>query len=441
MKPVAAALLLALLLLNAARVATARGPVPKHTPELIVDVDVFDEIGARRHKMTEAEVTELVVQLKRNGCDTLLIRCGCHDVFLYPSTLSHPFGFDAQHARAHPLPPREKDIESYVAWRTQRGKRCAEVIRDVNPVAAFIRAGHARGMKVMMWIDLFDAGWPGYRSKFLDEHPHCQWVGRDGKTRFEGLMDYSWPEAREFRVSQARELLDLGADGIHCSTCCHLRHLPNTHEEDFYGFSEPVVSAFQAKYGVDIRTAKDFDKAAWHDLKGQAMVQLYRDLAKLCHQRGKRLWIGLHLGRYTQFHVDPLFSTNVVARYSNHWRTLVDDGIADAFIVGDYEIMSKPDGAYWTAKPDIQRRGGEDLFAWAAREYQAYCKGRTRLYVFSEWLARPLEPRLQFWTDVVLKHGFDGIDMHEARDFEADPANMALLGAMAKRLKSGKQRP
>ncbi|MCF6286084.1 MAG: hypothetical protein L3K26_12960, partial [Candidatus Hydrogenedentes bacterium] len=409
------------------------------SPELIVDIDVNDEVWMRDHAMTEADVNTLVAQLKENGCETLIIRGGCLGLLPYQTKLSYPMGFDVEHARANPT-PTVKDMETYISQRTALGERYAKVIENFNPPEAFVRAGHAHGMKVLLWIDLFDDMFPGYRSKFLDENPHCQWVGKDGTTYFEGLTDYAWKEARAFRVAQARELLSFGADGIHCSTSSHTRHLPNVHEDDFYGYSEPVVQAFQAKYGVDIRTAEDFDKAAWHDLKGEAVVQLYRELAELCHGLDKELWIGLQLGRYTHFAADPHFSTNVVARFTNHWKTLVDEGIADAFIVGDFEIAASPDHAYWTAKPDIRRKEGEDLFGWAAREYQAYCKDKTRLYLFSEWLpgsTQALEARTQFWADLTLKHGFDGIDMHEAWNFESQPGNMAVLGRMAERLKGG----
>jgi len=415
-------------------ISTAQSP---SNPTLIVDVDVNDEVWLRDHAMTEEDAITLVKQLKENGCQTLLIRCGCLGLLPYQTALSYPMGFDVEHARAHPTADIT-DMEEYIANRIALGERYAEVIKSFNPPEVFIRAAHEQGMKAIVWIDLFDDLYPGYRSKFLDEHPHCQWVGKDGKTHFMGLTDYSWPEARAFRVAQARELLDLGADGVHCSTSSHTRHLPNTHEEDFYGYSQPIVDAFQSRHGVDIRTAETFDRAAWHDLKGEAMTQLYRDLATLCHERDKELWIGLQLGRYTQFAVDPHFSTNVVARYTNHWKALVDEGIADAFILGDYEIVSTPDHAYWSAKPDIQRQPGEDLYAWAAREYQGYCKGKTRLYLFSEWLPgdpQQLEAKAGFWADTTLKHGFDGIDMHEAWNFEANPASMAILGRMGARLR------
>ncbi len=170
------------------------------------------------------------------------------------------------------------------------------------------------------------------------------------------------------------------------------------------------------------------------------MVKLYRELAKLCHGRSKELWIGLQLGRYTQFTVHPHFSTNVVARFSNHWKQLVDEGVADAFVLGDFEIAASPNHDYWKVKKDIQLRAGEDLFGWAAREYQAYCRGKTRLYLFSEWLPNDspgLAKRLRFWSDVVCTNRFDGIDVHEACKFESHPEDMAELGRMSERLRSG----
>lgn len=406
-------------------------------PELIVDIDVNDDVWMRSHAMTEQDVQTLVAQFKENGCQTLLIRCGCLGLLPYRTALSYPMGFDPDDARAHPTPVIE-NMETYIAQRSAWNQRYARVIEAFNPPEALIRAAHAQGMKAIAWLDLFDDGFPGYRSKFLDEHPHCQWVGKDGKSYFTGLMDYAWPEARAFRVAQARELLDLGADGVHCSTSSHCRHMPNTHEQDFYGYAQPIVDAFQAQYGTDIRTAGDFDRNAWHDLKGEAMVQLYKDLAAECHGRGKLLWIGLQLGRYTQFAADPHFGTNVVARFTNHWRRLVDEHLADAFIIGDYEIVSSPAHAYWSAKPDIQRKAGEDLYGWAAREYQPYCKGKTRLYLFSEWMPHDpatLDAQTQGWAATTRQYGFDGIDMHEAWNFESHPENMAILGKMAARLR------
>src|SRR5690606_2677472 len=130
---------------------------------------------------------------------------------------------------------------------------------------------------------------------------------------------------------------------IHCSTSAHSCHLHIPKEADGFGYEAPIAEVFLATHGVGIRTAEAFDREAWHDVKGDAMVTLYRELAELCHGRKKPLWVGLQLGRHTNFAVDPHFGTNVAARYANHWKTLVDEGIADAFILGDFEIVASPE--------------------------------------------------------------------------------------------------
>ncbi len=404
--------------------------------ELVVDVDVNDEVWLREAPMTESNVDNLVAGFHARGCRKLIVRAGCLGLLPYRTQLTYPMGFDAEHARANPT-PQVPDMEEYVTQRSAWNEKYARVIADFNPPEAFVKAGHKRGMKVIIWLDLFDDGFPGYRSKFLDENPHCQWTARDGKTYFQGVTSYAWPEARAFRVAQARELLACGADGIHCSTSSHCRHMPNVQEEDFYGFEQPIVEAYRSKYGVDIRTADDFDKEVWHDVKGQAMVQLYRELAELCHGQGKELWIGLQLGRYTQFSADPHFGTNVVMRFTNHWKTLVDEKIADVFVLGDYEAMSASSQAYWSAKKDIVLNPDEDLYAWAARTYQPYCRGKTKLFLFSEWLpgdVTELENRMTFFAERVRLNGFDGIDVHEAASFEWPEAKMEVFGRFADRL-------
>jgi hypothetical protein len=388
--------------------------------------------------MTEAQAEQLVRDLHAGGAQTLLLRMGYLGYLPYRTDLSYPIGFDADHARAHPpernMPPAklEEYIASHIAWND----RYRQVLAAYNPPEVFIRVGHELGMKVIIWLDIFDDGYPGYRSKFIDEHPRCQWTGRDGTTRFAGLISYAWPEARAFRVAQAAELLDLGADGVHCSTSAHCRHLPNVQQDDYYGFEQPVVDEYQKRYGLDLRTAATFDKEAWHTIKGEFMNRLYRELATVCHARGKELWVGLQLGGYTHLAADRHFGTNVVARYRNLWRPLVDEGIADAFIVGDYELCTDPAMPYWSAKalqPDPQG----DLYAWAAREYQGHCRGRTKLYLFGEWLPGGtivLDEACADWAQRVLQYGFDGIDMHEAMNFEANPQGMDVLKRLRDRL-------
>jgi hypothetical protein len=406
------------------------------TPKLIVDIDFNDEVMIRPEPITENDVEKLVQDLHANGPEILLVRTGYLGYLPYRTNLSYPVGFDVEHAYRHPFDRDSVKMEQWIKIRKQDNERYRKVIETFNPPEVFIRVGHELGMKVIMWIDIFDDMYSGHRSRFIDNHPHCQWTARDGKTRFEGLISYSWPEARAFRVNQAKELLRLGADGIHCSTSAHCRHLPNVHQDDFYGFEDPVVEEYRKRYGIDIRTAATFDKEAWHTIKGEFMNKLYSELAAECHALGKELWVGLQLGDYTHHSADPYFGTNVVVRYRNLWRELVDENIADAFIIGDYELCSKPDMDYWKVKA-LKPKPGSDLFAWAADYYQPYCKGKTKLNLFGEWLAsspREMDIQLAQWSERVLVNGFDGIDIHEAANFEHTPEDMKLLKRMRQRM-------
>ena len=411
---------------------------PATAVELIVDIDFNDEVYMRPEPITEAQVEKLVRDLHAAGTDTLLVRMGFLGYLPYRTNLSYPVGFDAEHARRNPYKRSmdSKELESFIKKREEVAARYRKVIESFNPPAVFVRVGHELGMKVVFWIDIFDDMYSGYRSKFIAEQPHCQWTARDAKTVFKGLISYAWPESRAFRVSQVKELLDLGADGIHCSTSAHCRHLPNVQQNDAYGFETPVVDEYRKRFGIDIRTAKEFDKEAWHTIKGEFMNRLYRELADECHGRGKEFWVGLQLGPYTHLSADPYFGTNVVARYRKLWKPLVDEKIADVFIVGDYEICASPSHSYWkakTLKPDPKG----NLFAWAARRYGPYCKGKVKLYLFSEWLVnspQALDARMVVWAKRVLDDGFDGIDMHEAMNFEVTPGGMEILKRLRDRL-------
>ncbi len=403
-------------------------------PEIIVDIDFNDEVITRPEPMTEAQVVELVEELHANGCRTLLVRMGFLGLLPYRTELSYPPAFDEEDFRANYRGSAE-EIERLVERNRSWLERYRAVLATFNPPEVFIRAGHERGMKVIMWIDIYDDYYPGFRSKFLDEHPHCQWTARDGRTRFRGLLQYAWPEAREFRVRQARELLDLGADGIHLSTSAHCRHMPNVHENDFYGFGAPVVEEYRRRFGVDITADDGFDREAWHEIKGEAVNRLYRQISAVCHERGADLWIGLQIGDYVHLAADPYFSDNVVARYRNLWEPLVTGGIADAIIVGDYESMTAgPAHPYWRAKRSIPEDA--DLYAFGARQYGPLCREHgVRSYLFGEWLPgshQALDSQLATRARYVLDNGYDGIDLHEAVNFEG--GRMVFLQRFAQRL-------
>ena len=152
------------------------------------------------------------------------------------------------------------------------------------------------------------------------------------------------------------------------------------------------------------------------------MNQLYRELADECHGEVRSFGLAynsasIRISRPTHTLVPTLWP-----RYGNLWKEMVDEKIADAFIVGDYEICtSPPSHPYWKAKTLIPAPKG-DLFAWAAEQYQPYCKDKAKLYLFSEWMTHErnaLDANMKRWAKRVLDNKFDGIDVHEACNFES----------------------
>jgi len=148
------------------------------TPELVVDIDVNDEVMIREQMLTEGEIEQLVLDLHDHGATTLLVRMGYLGYLPYRTALSYPVGFDAEHARKYPYRRNlgEDELDEWIRKRAAANARYAEAIREFNPPEVFLRAGHELGMKVIFWIDLFDDGYTGHRSKFIDEHPQCQWT-------------------------------------------------------------------------------------------------------------------------------------------------------------------------------------------------------------------------------------------------------------------------
>jgi hypothetical protein len=83
-------------------------------PELIVDIDVNDEVASRKQPLTADDLAVLVAQLKAQGTQTILVRCGFTGLLPYHTRLSYPMACDPDEVRAfgpHALAP---DVEKYM---------------------------------------------------------------------------------------------------------------------------------------------------------------------------------------------------------------------------------------------------------------------------------------------------------------------------------------
>jgi hypothetical protein len=144
-------------------------------------------------------------------------------------------------------------------------------------------------------------------------------VGRGKEPGPLAALSPSFPETREWWLSWVKDILDAGADGVEMRVRNH--HSILAWGE--LGFEQPVVDEFQTRYGVDLLSTDDFDRAAFRKLRGEAYTQFYREARELVKSYGKRL--GLHVS--TTMDTEPEQGAAMEIQWD--WQTWLKEGLAD----------------------------------------------------------------------------------------------------------------
>ena len=230
--------------------------------EAVMCVDFFDlcffaSLRARR-PYTPQDIEQLMRECKRAGIAHALWRVSACGSAVYRSEV------EDRHFRQDTRPDAHAAEEFIERW---------------DPLAEGCRMGHRAGIPVVVWMTVYDEGYEqyGHYSKLLREHPECQWVDRTGKHHFTGVPCYAFPAARRFRVQMIEEVCRWPVDGIMLSFRSHSVQTQAYRDAEEFGYEAPVVAEFKRRYGVDIR-AQEFDRAAWHKLKGEYFTQLLREV-------------------------------------------------------------------------------------------------------------------------------------------------------------------
>jgi len=202
-----------------------------------------------------------------------------------------------------------------------------------DPELAAAQAAHAAGRQIYAYETLFDEGAPTdirygdntpfpWQSRFTIEHPEYLVVDRTGTQRQWGVLEYAWPEVRQFMMQRFLTFLDrYPFDGVYLCTRTHSKPADTA---DQFGYGEPIVAEFRRRYGVDIRT-QPFDHAAWERLRGEYLTQFLREFSVALHARGKQLSIGIPLGDC----LGPPYG-----HLALDWPTWVKEGLIDELVVG-----------------------------------------------------------------------------------------------------------
>jgi len=223
--------------------------------------------------------------------------------------------------------------------------RMAAVMRAIDPLESCVRHAHKHGLKVYPEVTIFDSLYYAPPTEFFQRHPEFTWVSRDGRKHIPGVPCYAYPEVRQYRVEQMKELCAYGIDGI---KLCPRSHSPwpgrnaggGNEGSRGYGFNEPVVREYLRRYGRDPRDAKpdSLDELRFVQLKGDFLTQFLREVKTVMGAAGKKLTLVIAHGMadpvsadWMYIDADTLAGERIVdelcvmgsaAADLNHWRLL-----------------------------------------------------------------------------------------------------------------------
>lgn len=280
----------------------------------------------------------------------------------------------------------------------------ADVMEDIDPLEECVKACRRYGVEVWAWATVYDSMYYAPEDEFFMQHPEYTWVSRDGSKHIPGVPCYAYPEVREYRLNQVRELVSkYDIDGVYLSMRSHspwpLRRESSAVQEGCgsreYGYNEPVVAEYKRRYGVDPR------EVPWDSLEAVRFVELKGEFFKTwlaeAHEITKAA--GVELAMNTQItSADPVAANwmyipaDDIAREGvvdelcilsgagldmNRWRVLSDGKVRMTTFTG---IHSKD----WRQSRDSFRRGLEDMLTNPTTSGACFHEF-ANVYVYNLW--------------------------------------------------------
>ena len=154
--------------------------------------------------------------------------------------------------------------------------------------------------------------------------------GKDGYVAFSSLEDEylssphpAYPEVMKLWLDTIAKLSETGADGVDIRISDHASW---TIDGDEYGFNEPVVTEFKKRYGVDVLTAPEFDRARWRALNGEYFTNFMRRSAKILHDRGMKLHVHISMQMLDR---DFWTLNDAPVNFKWEWRKWIEEGLID----------------------------------------------------------------------------------------------------------------
>jgi len=210
-----------------------------------------------------------------------------------------------------------------------------------DPYSELPEYAHDIGLKVFLYVSLFDEGWPllpqklrevsfhnkmhcqhvTWQSDFSRSNPQYARVDRTLKHHQWGVLCLAYPAVRRHFIGRFQRLLATGSfDGLF--VCLRSQSRPADFADQF-GFCQPIRDEFIKRHGRDIWT-EDFDLAQWRDLQGEYLTGFMQELSKTLGAGQYLLAVGAPRGDILG---PPLGNTTL------QWRTWVKRGIVDHLVI------------------------------------------------------------------------------------------------------------
>jgi len=312
--------------------------------ELSINLDFFDIcIGTDTWDLADCdrEMDRLMALCAHYGIDRVFFRVSVCGAVCYHTRVMTP-SYEDVFAKY-----TVEGLDGCCANIPSLHRRMGQVMRAIDPLAACAKAAHKHGMQVYAWVTVWDSLYYAPETEFFQQHPEFTWVSRDGTKHVPGVPCYAYPEVREYRLAQVRELLEYDVDGVMFSPRSHSpwpgrRSGGGNEGARGYGFNEPVVKEYVRRYGKDPRGSEpdSLDELRFVQLKADLFNQFLRETKALTDAAQKKLvmvtspsisdpvaanWMYVDADTIARERIVDELCMMAGANYDlNHWRLLAD---------------------------------------------------------------------------------------------------------------------
>ncbi|MCC6445137.1 MAG: family 10 glycosylhydrolase [Armatimonadetes bacterium] len=309
---------------------------------------------------------------------------------LYKSKLRDPMGAPDADTIFNPIRPEDKVWTQSMSEEARAGilkKMAAWDYAHFDTLASAVRYGCRIGLEIHAWVTINedDHGW-GWVSRFSRAHSEFRWRRRDGSF-YRSQLSFAFPEVRRHKLAIIEEIArgyDVDGFFIDWLRTGDVRDNPQTDPEGVanYGYEEPLVKGFQARYRIDPHTIPNGDDR-WVGFRARPQTLFMRSVRKNLRFLKPGLPLSVMVAhpwcyRGYQNKIDGSLKGMLLDVGTWAREGLIDEAVA----AGYYMDGGTPEKAYQSLKAETGGKANIWLYGWVpetAEGFEADCALAARL--------------------------------------------------------------